>query len=337
MGQIQDQQRKAQATLDDIAKNQKEIVDYVHNQEKRQAEADKAAAEAAEMQNTLSALNSGVSILATLLGQLDPKAGRAVSLVGNAAIQIGTSAIQFAKLAANVGGIGAALGSMAGAALTGNIIGAVLSLLPLFSDDGPSPEEQILEQVNGLRQDVRELGKSMEERFNHIDQSLSTIYTQMMDQFDRIDLVLGEVHADVADVKTKLVSMQSQLTHLEGGLWGSLNDGFRRDLWQTIDQALGYTRRTGLGLPRSAYTAADSRFYTWATFTAFDQAATGPTNRSYSQEDIADELSKYPMDANTAYLAALPRRALGLPALSTKPFRTCRTGTSPHAPSSRCR
>ena len=315
MGKIQESQRKAQATLDDLTQGQAVLLDYVHNEQVRQAKADEAARSAAAEQATLSVLNAGVSILSGLVSLFDPKAGKAVQLVGSAAIQIGLASVKFAAMAAAVG-FGNALTSLAGAALTGNIIGAVMSLLPLFLDSGPSPEQMILDQISALREDVRKLGQRMEDRFDHVDEVLRTIYGQMMAQFDAIKLVLGRVQIDTADIKARLNILSNRLTHLEGGVWATVTDGFRRDLWHTVDSALGYQRRTGHPLPYDDYLAADSKFYTWATHDASDQAATGPHDRDWSMTNIAEELAKYPLDANISYLAQLPL-TFGLPALSS--------------------
>lgn len=306
MAQILDQQKKAQDTLDEINAKQDVLLDYAHNQAQRQAMADAAAAKAADEQNLLSALGSGVSILSTLIGIADPQFGKAVQIVGSAAIQIGTAVSKFSELAAGVGGFAGALTSMAGAALTGNIIGAALSLLPLFFDSGPTPDQMILDQIGKLREQVQELGQHLDARFSHVDQEIKVVYDQMMDQFQRIDVALGQIQGDVTDMKVRLASLQNELVHFEGGLYGSLSDGFRRPFWAEVDSALGYQRRTGHQLPAPDYTQADSAFYTFATHDAYDQAATGPANRDYSEQNIANELAKYPIAANLNYLAQLP-------------------------------
>lgn len=318
MAQILDQQKKAQDTLDQINAKQDVLLDYAKNQAQRQAMADAAAAQARDEQNLLSALGSGVSILSTLIGLVDPQFGKAVQIVGSAAIQIGTAVSKFSELAAGVG-FGGAIASLAGAALTGNIIGAALSLLPLFFDSGPSPDQMILDQISELREQVQQLGQHLDARFDHVDKEIKVVYDQMMDQFQRIDVALGRIQGDVTDMKIRLASLQNQLMHFEGGVYGSLSDGFRRPFWSTVDSALGYQRRTGKQLPMADYTAADSAFYTFATHDAYDQAATGPANRDYSEQNIAAEVNKYPLASNVNYLAQLPA-VWGLPALTVAPL-----------------
>lgn len=63
------------------------------------------------------------------------------------------------------------------------------------------------------------------------------------------------------------------------------------------------------------YVDAENTFHTWGTIHAFDALNAGPTNRSYTDDKVLDELSAYPLDANINYLTAW-LRAQGEPALS---------------------
>ena len=59
---------------------------------------------------------------------------------------------------ARLGTIGSALG---GAVLAGNLLGAALSIISLFSDQGPPPEQLILEEVGRLRTQVANMRREI--------------------------------------------------------------------------------------------------------------------------------------------------------------------------------
>jgi len=76
-------------------------------------------------------------------GFVDPAAS--TDVIGNAGLQIAEYAT--IKYSAQVAGLGASRRQQPGApALTGNILAAVMTLMPLFVDSGPTPEQMILRQ-----------------------------------------------------------------------------------------------------------------------------------------------------------------------------------------------
>lgn len=313
---IEAQQAEAQQTLEGIAKGQKVVLDYVDHEREREAEMDAAKAKATREQQILSAETSGVFILSTLVGLADKKLGHDLQVVGTVAIQVANGVAKFSELAASMGSVLNAVGSLAGAALTGNIFSAAMALIPLFVNTGPTPEQQILDQVAQMRQQLADLGHHLDERFDAIDKNLSTIYNQMMTQFDKLDTRLGQIQGDVYDVQHSLVALHDQLVTLEGGVYSSISDGFRRDFWKDVEFALDYQIRNGdKTLPKADYSHADSDFYLWASRTAYDQVAVGPSDRPYDEARLLTELTKNPLDVNVDYLAQLPV-IWGLPALS---------------------
>ncbi len=305
LGTVIAQQKEAQQTLQHVESLQQDILAYAKDADTRQREAAAAQAKAQREQQLLSAETAALNILSSLIGLGDPKGAKLVKAVGTATLQVANGVVQFAELATRMGGLDKAIGSMAGAALTGNIVGAVFALLPVFTG-AKDPNQEILEQIGALRQQVADLGQVMSGRFDRVDRSLNTIYSSMLTQFARLDLVTQRIDHGVADTQRQLVLISDRLVDLEGGLWSSLSDGFRRPLWNRIDEALGYAERTGRPLSKADYLAADSAFYTWSTRHAFDQASTGPRVRDYHLDRIGPELSAYPLDVNINYLAALP-------------------------------
>lgn len=312
----QAQQDEAQATLATLNAEQQNVLAYSKSDHSAEQAADhqKAAAE----QDVLGQVKGTVSLISNILLLGDPAAAKTVQKVGSAIVDIATSVSKFVDVVSKVGSVANAIGSLAGVIATGNIIGAVMNLVSLFGG-GPSADQMILQEIAKLQKQVENLGKEMDARFDRIDKALNTMYATMTQQFDLINTKLDRLDANVTDVLDRLAGLQTQLADLEGGLWSTLRDGFRRPLWDEIDSALGYRARTGKPLPGADFLSADSSFYTWGTRNAYDAAATGPTDRSTDETTLATELDSYPLDDNTSFLAVLPQ-AFGLASLSTSPL-----------------
>src|SRR4029078_11546202 len=89
--------------------------------------------------------------------------------------------------------------------LTGNILGAVMDVVSLFQESGPTDEQLILQQVGEMRQQLEDVRQEMHERFDRVDQQLNTIYGDMMNQFAQINLSQWQTRNDINDIKTKLM------------------------------------------------------------------------------------------------------------------------------------
>jgi uncharacterized protein (TIGR03000 family) len=121
----------------------------------------------------------GLSALCRLVGQ--PELARGVSKVGEAVLGAYTSIQKFRLPTSSAGKIGAV-------ALTGNLLGAVGTLLDLLG--GPSLEQLILEEVRALRAEVQQLRREMHDRFDRIDVRLAMIHADLHDRLDRIERIL---------------------------------------------------------------------------------------------------------------------------------------------------
>lgn len=301
-----------QATLRDLDARQQNLVAYANSGLERQQLREQVEAEAKRAQEKLSVAKSGIYILATLVGFVDPKLGKQISIIGNAGVQIADALIKFSAQVAGLGGL-QALTSLSTVVLTGNILGAVMALMPLFVDSGPTPEQMILEQVGKLRQQVHQLRVEMHGRFDRIDKSLNTIYETLNKRFDQIDLTLGKLTEDVRVIQKDLVMVQKRMNRFEQNMFNIIGDGFRRPLWEGINGGIGYKERTGqpIGYPEP-YADYENLFHSWATIHSFDALATGPSARLYDDDHLYEELSKHPLDTNVNYLAEWIRRRLGL-------------------------
>lgn len=253
-----------------------------------------------------------IDIVGTLVGYGDPKLGRQITAVGNAALKIGDTISKFSQTVAALGAVGQVGEALASAALTGNIIQAALSLVSAFADQGPTPEQMILDEVGKLRDQVDQLHQEMTQRFDHIDQELSAIYATVAAQLDKIDTKLGQLTDTVANIQQTLYVTLAAVHRIEADMSRYLQDNARIELLEAINGALEFRKRTGQDMTFDQYTAWENVLYTWAVTVSKDstEADTGlPTTDSDADANLADRS----LDSNINYVNSL-LTSRGLPA-----------------------
>jgi hypothetical protein len=307
----------AQALVEDLDKDQSSLVAYANDSTKQAQDQAKAQTQTDDFDAKLDKAKSAIEVLSALAGASDEQFGKDVEVVGKAAIEIAKAIDDYAKAVAGLSAM-QALTSVSTAVLTGNIIGAVMSLMPLFVDQGPSPDQIMLDQIGALRQQVADLSAQMNSRFDRIDKSLNTIYTKLNDRFNQIDLQLGQLKDTLLNIQTTLMELQKRLNMFERNMYDILSDLGRRPLLDTINGKIGYRERTGATMPyQPDYTDAENTFQTYATVHAFDSVAIGGSARAYDDDSVHAELNKYPLDANLNYLATFVNQRWGLPSFAS--------------------
>lgn len=137
-----------------------------------------------DFQRTLSSIQKGLELagtIAVLSGQ--SKLAQQIVTIGNAAVSI-------------VGSIGTI---MAGGAVLGPVgaIGAgvvcILGALGAFGGGGPSPEQKMMQQ---LSQQIVDLGKHLDKRFDQIEKMLDTIHHQMHQQFNIVKHMIDSFYME---------------------------------------------------------------------------------------------------------------------------------------------
>ncbi|WP_433531144.1 hypothetical protein ACQPYA_03255 [Micromonospora sp. CA-263727] len=206
-----------------------------------------AVQRANDAQEWINGAASAVEVLALLAGFVDARAGKTVAGVGRAAVQIATAINQYLPTVAGLG-LGAALTSMSTLALTGNVLGAISALLPVFAG-GPSPDEQILEQLRVLRQEVAELRTTMNDRFDRIERGLSTIYTDMLDQFGVVIALQNATNAQLIQINERLAKLTERVDMWGNAIFANQKTAAVSEIKRRINQAVGYEARTGRPLP----------------------------------------------------------------------------------------
>ncbi|MBL6276650.1 hypothetical protein JMF97_10800 [Micromonospora fiedleri] len=208
-----------------------------------------AVQQANAAQQWINGAAGAVEVLALLAGFVDPRAGQTVAAVGRAASQIATAINQYLPTVAGLG-LGAALTSMSTLALTGNVLGAISALLPIFAG-GLSPEEQILDQLRALRQDVADLRTNMNDRFDRIERGLGTIYADMLEQFGVVIELQNATNAQLIQINERLAKLTEQVDMWGSAIFANQKTAAVSDIKRRINRGVGYEARTGRPLPYS--------------------------------------------------------------------------------------
>lgn len=202
-----------------------------------------AKANAAARQVWIDQAAGAVKLLSVLVGFADRRAGQIVAGTGNAAVQIATAVNNFLPtLAAK--GLSAALFSMSGIGLAANVLGAIQTLLPVFSNAGPSPEQQILDEVKVLKQQVGQLRNEMHDRFDRIETALASLYDAMYDQFDVVVKLHQATHAQLEQITADLAEVTTQVDYWGHALFKSAQQAGKDAVITTMNSALDFRVRT---------------------------------------------------------------------------------------------
>jgi hypothetical protein len=289
-----------QKTLVSITKQQGELVAFMKDQQKRQALQEQADAKDKQHKLLIDAATSSVSIISTLVGFKNPKLAKQISTVGQSLIKIGDSVRSYLKTVSTLSTLGASLSTVV---MTGNVLGAVMSIVSLFGPQEPPIEQTILEEIGKLRQQVNELRVEMHTRFDQVDKQLNTIYTTMHERFNQIDIQLGKINGSLAEIQQSLLTLSLALNRMERNNFEYFDALGRRPLREALNGALGYKQRTGLDMPyQPDFVNYENFFHTWGTVNALDSLSAGPAQRDYSDAAVLGELNAAPLDANLNYL-----------------------------------
>jgi hypothetical protein len=221
-----------------------------------------------------------IDTIGKVVGFVDKNAGKAITTVGDAVVKIARSVEDFsqstASLVDELGTLGTAIGS---AALTGNIVGAALSVVGLFFNQGPDPTmlmlQSIQKAVQQLSQQMQQMSTQLNTRFDNVDHELQSIYAGMNNGFSKVLSMLQGQQVQLNDIQTELVGLANQLAQLSSELQSWLQSIEVQDLITMRNLVLNW-RNTHLSAtdvlpldgPEPSFTTAENKFLTWATSTA---------------------------------------------------------------------
>ena len=155
------------------------------------------------------AIRSAVFLATTTIGFTDPELAQRVQAVANATIEIG-EAIETYKKALE---LGEDLSGSASLIMTADFVGIALTVAAAFLDQGPSPEQIILEELRALRKEVADMRREMHGRFGILERHLS-------EMLDRLDRGFNDLHIALRDQNTTLMSIKARLDTIQTELNG---------------------------------------------------------------------------------------------------------------------
>ena len=318
-----------QATLAQVDRKQDDILAWQQAYDDRLMEQERRAAESLAHQLVIEGAAATVGVVSELLGLGDPRLGHQVRVIGDSVLQVYQAVEQFGDTmtrfseATNIGAeIGNLASGMTGAVLSGNILGAVMNVVSLFAEPGPTPEQLILDEVGKLQDQVARLHGAMEERFDRIEKYLEVIDRGLNSIYDLVDVRFDQIQRDVASVQRDADLIQAELSaqrllldRVAQSVHAGMRDGFRHN-FNLAYNALGYNARVGQPMSVWQFDDWENEFFTWAVTEAGNDLEQPVTGRSFEDEHLLEELRGHPIEQNIGLLSAWLSRHLALDPLS---------------------
>lgn len=287
---------------------------------------------ASTWKDTKEAVSGATGLAVDLVGK-DTRGGKDLALLGKAVEQTlealekySASSLKIAEKIVGTLELGAsALDIVSSAIFTGQMVGAVLKVLSLFSGKTPeqSLDEKILIQVRALRDLVVNVQREMRGRFDRTDRNITRVYDEMLRQFAIVNWQLGTISEDVNQLQKALYGFQGDINRLDRNVYAYLAATSRRSFVEEVNDKLEWRVKVpnpDPNDPNMQFTFADyedgeNLFQTWAVFHSKDALAAGPEVRGYTDANLLTELGNYPLAFNINYLRILPGERLTLPVL----------------------
>lgn len=290
------------AELDVMAAQQETVISWVKAQRAAEEKRQQAERDLQRRRNVINATapviqdaRTGLGVVVALMSVADPKLAKQIETIGGAVINVAETGVHLVQTAINISrGLDAVL-SVGTAAATGNFIAAAGALIGLFMSTGPSPEEMILEEIQALREDMRNFQKDVNERFNRIDESLDRIYTDVMKQIDKINVKLGKIDGNIELILMILAEHSQALERIDRNLSDYFQAAGRSELQATMDAALLRPSRSSVPhMSADDYQKYEGAFYTWAVTTSRSPieapVSMGPLDDVSLHSYLSDEL-----------------------------------------------
>lgn len=221
------------------------------------------------------------------------------------AVGVFTGAIDLIGSVADAGGAIGSLGRATIALAEGNIIGAVSDVFGLFGSSQPDPVFQAVQQV---QQQVADLQKGMDARFDRVDQQLGDLMTQVQQGLATIDTQHDQLVADFGTTWQQLSAVQASVNRLSQQVTDYFSDGIRASTQSLIDHYDSYRERYGSAMTPAQFSDGESGLYTAATTDAAQAAVAGDFGFAADDVSVARQLGAYPLDKVRTWLDLFHRR-----------------------------
>ena len=202
----------------------------------RQAEDDRQA-ESREVR--INGAYSLVYLAGELVGLADKDAGTRITTVGNTVIGLCESWSKFKKASD-------ALKGFAVATLTADFVTAAITLVGLFTDSGPTLEEQMLDNIVELSRQIEDARLQMHDRFDFVDKRLRQLHVDVAARLSALVRHVLDGQADVRRIATDLaLELEDQRSMLRR-VYPTLVDGIAVVLSRIDDASIGrcFNRKT---------------------------------------------------------------------------------------------
>lgn len=250
-------------------------------------------------------LGETVNVLATLMGFTDPRFGKQLQTIGKAVVTSVTAINSYMTTVLNQG-LTAAATAMGTAVLTGNLLGAAMSLVTLFTGGGPDPNALILGEIAKLREQINRLAVGMNGRFDRIETALNTMYADLVGLLTELTRSVAEVRARLGHIATQLQTIESKVDSMALAIHVALQSIEQGDLNTVITTYVHHKEIAGLPIPDYAtiyYPKAESPTFKFATIDAANQGTyTAPAGANLA--DPVGVLNTYLPEGSINYLTS---------------------------------
>jgi hypothetical protein len=229
----------------------------------------------------LSAARSGLTIVTMFIP--DKKFARDLNISGGVAISVVDSIGKYNDLLTLNRGNSKVAG-LSAVVLTGNLLTAFTTLMTIFNEPGPSPDQIIISQLREIQSTLIKLRQDMNYRFDRVDITLTQIYDGLLKNLAKIDFDIGRVEGRVEDVQASLLQLATQLDHLQQSMFEYLTDLSQRMTNKSITYCLEFSKLYGpVKFDEADYRKCQADFLTWAVNDSKDRLAS-PITSIYDPE-----------------------------------------------------
>ncbi len=226
--------------------------------------------------------------------------------------QVGATAIQVTLLAMTFNDF--ARGDIGRAALSGNALGVVMTLLPAVLEwagvFGPSGDDLVMTQLDNISQQMADFQNHVTGQFTQVFESLSRVSAQLDDisqKLDRAVIDIEQARVQIGQLYDGLSRLQGSMDAVQNNILEALRNGTNSQLRQTINSALGYKERNGSELPLSEFNSAAAYLHTFVTVTARHSPELNTDRPSFDLQNDANQLSTG-IASNVHFLDQVPVR-----------------------------
>ncbi|MFK3980688.1 hypothetical protein ACI2K4_09975 [Micromonospora sp. NPDC050397] len=254
-------------------------------------------------------LGSTVSVLSTLVGFADPTFGKQLETIGKAVVTSVTAINTYVTTVLGQG-LTMAATAMGTAVLTGNLLGAAMSLVTLFSGGG-DPNAAIKAEIGKLRDQINRLAQGIDKRFDRVETALKEMYAGLVAQLDALTKSIDEIRVNLGRIATQLQTIERKVDSMALATHVALENIARRDLNQVISTYVHHRENTG-GQPipdfvNTYYPLAESPTFRFATIDAA-QEGTFTVPNGTSLADPVSVIDNYLPEGSVNYLSQLARQ-----------------------------